>query len=102
MEQFLALTCLDETGFYRSLNLPSLPLRSVRPLLDMTRARNEFTVLVGQSVTLDCAMAPARPAPNFVWEKDGQRLSGNEEGILIKPGGLLTISLASLEHTGEI
>ena len=61
---------------------------------------DRYTVIVGESVTMECQVVLSDPPPTYTWAKDGSRMSGNEEGIDVTSDGRLTISASKVTDAG--
>ena len=62
---------------------------------------DRYTVVVGNSVTLECHVTVSDPPPSYTWAKDGEQLTGNEAGVVIRTNGRLTIPSAAVSDAGK-
>ncbi|CAK8691082.1 unnamed protein product [Clavelina lepadiformis] len=62
---------------------------------------DRYTVVVGNSVTLECHVTVSDPPPSYTWAKDGEQLTGNEAGVVIRTNGRLTIPSAAVSDAGR-
>lgn len=71
----------------------------MRPRLD-DNTLDHYSVVVGDSVTMECQVTVSDPPPTYTWAKDGIRLSGDEENIDITSNGRLTLTSAEVSDAG--
>jgi len=73
----------------------------VRPRLGENTPEH-YSVIVGNSITMECHVTVSDPPPNYTWAKDGQRITGNEEGTDVTSDGRITLSSAQVSDAGML